>query len=776
MKTFIRKFKVLKNKGSNKVILGESIEKLFSGLDLLSLKEKQNLEESSKKIIENCVPAVYPKSNKESNTGIVIGKIQSGKTLSFTSVIALARDNGYKLVVVISGRSNLLLKQTKDRLREDMLDDKKIQILNLKLDFNRKLKQLSKPFIKPQRGKLTIITILKHQDRLKDVKELFESKELSGFLKKNSVLIIDDEADQASLNTFARANAKENAKITDGASAIFSGIKLLRNSCPNHTYLQYTATPQANLLIDSLSLLSPDWHVLLTPGEDYTGGNSFFSDNKYKIQLNSPIPKIGEYPPVTKDLIEPPQSYIDSIAEFFILSALMSGQIKNTIVYNKNATMLVHPTFYVNETKSSTVGIKRFVDWCINIIDAFEISIGQGDYDSFKEPYKILKKEMEGKGLFKKFPSLNEVMEVIDEQIIDEVTIAQVTGGMLDKEEGYDWDATPYHILLGGALLDRGFTVKELIMTYMPRDNKSSNQADTIEQRCRFYGYRKKYLPFCRVYLNEPLIKDFKKYNEFEDFLHNYLSKHTLKEFYEQGSRLLMDKGLIPTNMARISDSLINTHLTKWQHFEPQGLFTVDNNSLLEGYIKRLNSSFEDLIPKDKVHRKNHEAHLHKAVLRPIQDFLDVLLDFKTPYLQDEIKKEAIISYMELLMEHEGVKNVWIVEIAPDGTRERTINKTKSKKGKNEYKMSSLMAGDAVFEKGVPGGTYFGDRSLIKGTKTTSSIPFDYKDEPIIQIHRIKAGLQTQDEVPFKGENFYTLAMYFPEKYKRNFIQKLKKS
>lgn len=773
MKTFIRKFKILKSGQNNKIILGESMEKLFSGLNYLSSEEKINLEDSSKKVIKHCVPPVYSKSSNESNTGIVIGKIQSGKTLSFTSVIALARDNGYKLVVIISGRSNLLLKQTKDRLREDTLNDNKIQILNSNWDVNRKLKFLSKPFIKTQRGKLTIIPILKHQNYLKSVRELFESKELSVLLKKNSVLIIDDEADQASLNTYARKNAKSDAKVTNRASAIFSGIKLLRHSCPNHTYLQYTATPQANLLIDSLSLLSPDWHVLLTPGEAYTGGNSFFSNNKYKIKLNAPIPKIGEYPPVTKHLLEPPQSYIDAIAEFFILSALMSGEIKNTIEYNRKSSMLVHPTFYVNETKSSTVGIKRFVDWCINIIDAFEANIDDDDYDSFEGPYNKLKKEMVGSGIFKKFPSLKDIMEVIEDSIIDSVNVAQVTGGMLENEEGYDWDAFPYHILLGGALLDRGFTVENLILTYMPRDTKSSNQSDTIEQRCRFYGYRKKYLPFCRVYLNESLIQDFKNYNEFEDFLHKYLSKHTLKEFYEVGSRLLMDKNLIPTNMSRISEPLINTHLTKWQQFEAQYPFIEYNNKLFGGFINKLRPSLKELIPKDKNHR-TQKGYLHNAVLCPIQDFMDVLLDFNTGYLQDQIKKEAIISYLEILIEHENVKNVWVIEISPKVTRERSITYKASKKGLSEYKMSSLMAGAARFKTGYSKIEYFSDRSLIKETKSKSSIPFEYNGEPIIQIHKIKAGLHTNKDVPFKGREFYTFAMYFPEEYKRNFIQKLK--
>ena len=79
MKSNIRKFKVVKNMKANKVVFGESIEKLFLDLDYLTPKEKKNLEDSSKKIVENFVPASYSKSNKESNTGLVIGKYKVGK-------------------------------------------------------------------------------------------------------------------------------------------------------------------------------------------------------------------------------------------------------------------------------------------------------------------------------------------------------------------------------------------------------------------------------------------------------------------------------------------------------------------------------------------------------------------------------------------------------------------------------------------------------------------------------------------------------------------------
>jgi hypothetical protein len=290
----IQRFKIIQNLPKNNVIIGESSDFFFSNLDYLSEDEKSNILDSSIKIIEKSVPPSFSKENKINNTGIIIGKIQSGKTLSFTSVIALAADNDYKIVVVISGRTNLLLKQTKDRLKHDFSNQNRIKILNQKNDVNLQIKLLTKTLTSITKKKLLIIPILKHQDQLNSISELFNTQEISQALKKNTVLIIDDEADQASLNTFAKSNEKaylKSSKTVNKESAIFSEIKLLRYSCPNHSYLQYTATPQANLLLDTLCILSPDWHVLLKPGDSYTGGNEFFNQNVNLPKLLDSIKK-----------------------------------------------------------------------------------------------------------------------------------------------------------------------------------------------------------------------------------------------------------------------------------------------------------------------------------------------------------------------------------------------------------------------------------------------------------------------------------------------------
>ena len=128
----IKEVKIIKK--LNNIISGESYEKLFVNLDHLTKNEKKNIKESSIEILKKCVPSTVDLHNKNNNftnnTGLIIGKIQSGKTLSFTTVMALARDNGYRVVIVISGRTNLLLKQTIDRLKIDLVkNDKFIKVL-----------------------------------------------------------------------------------------------------------------------------------------------------------------------------------------------------------------------------------------------------------------------------------------------------------------------------------------------------------------------------------------------------------------------------------------------------------------------------------------------------------------------------------------------------------------------------------------------------------------------------------------------------------------------
>ena len=103
------------------------------------------------------------------------------------------------------------------------------------------------------------------------------------------ILIVDDEADQASLNSYGRRNSMEEGE--EILSSTYSAILKMREALPSNTYIQYTATPQANLLINIQDLLSPDSHTLLYPGEGYIGGKLFFGKGKNHALYNGSLIK-----------------------------------------------------------------------------------------------------------------------------------------------------------------------------------------------------------------------------------------------------------------------------------------------------------------------------------------------------------------------------------------------------------------------------------------------------------------------------------------------------
>ena len=233
---------------------------------------------------------------------------------------------------------------------------------------------------------------------------------------------------------------------------------------------------------------------------------------------------------------------------------------------------------------------------------------------------------------------------------------------MLDSNDGFPWGEHKFNILVGGQLLDRGFTVENLIMTYMPRDSRGKNQADTIEQRCRFYGYRKNYIDFCRVYITEGLLQDYIDYNESEEYMLNYLKENTLSEFVKNGSKVLMSKNLNPTNTQRLKDNLKSSKFEGWVHFDPQFEFLKQNNELIENFLNKiLKYQSTDIVPykledvtKDRTHK------LFKLSLGEI---IDLLIDFEldSNYLNKQFKS----SFIQLLniIENES-ENVQLLNIA----------------------------------------------------------------------------------------------------------------
>lgn len=136
--------------------------------------------------------------------------------------------------------------------------------------------------------------ILKHYKHIEAITSIFKSNDFVEAMEGETVLIIDDEADQASLNSYGRKNSKKAVDEEEEKSRTYDSILKMRTALPGNTYIQYTATPQANILISMKDMLSPKSHTLLTPGDGYIGGKLFFGRGEnhdlYRGRLIQQIP------------------------------------------------------------------------------------------------------------------------------------------------------------------------------------------------------------------------------------------------------------------------------------------------------------------------------------------------------------------------------------------------------------------------------------------------------------------------------------------------------
>ena len=254
-------------------------------------------------------------SNPET-THLVVGYVQSGKTMSFTGLTALALDNGYRVIVYLAGTKNNLLEQTTKRLRKDLISKRPRNNNFYKIHTNPTIEDAEEIIghLESSDKPIILIPILKHYDHINKLAEIFESHDYKETAGNETVIIVDDEADQASLNNYGRSNS---LKDEEEKSSTYDAILRLRGALPGNTYLQYTATPQANILISMQDLLSPKSHTLLTPGEGYIGGKLFFGQGEnnelFNGQLVMTIPEDQVFHKKRNPLERMPQSLRDAL-------------------------------------------------------------------------------------------------------------------------------------------------------------------------------------------------------------------------------------------------------------------------------------------------------------------------------------------------------------------------------------------------------------------------------------------------------------------------------
>lgn len=568
-------------------IVGDFTQSYISRIDLDEEVKNKVLRESVE-ILSLCSP---PSTDSFNENGLVIGYVQSGKTLSFITVMALARDNGYGLVVVLTGVTNILKTQSTERLTENLIPDDVSRDWKIFENPGGLEGDVSNPDFQDLRQRLNswsnmspnsalkkpsvIVTLLKKSSRIDNFANLLTMLDL----RSVPTLVIDDESDQASPNTKTAQNMKRG---TDDESSTYASIGNLLAKLSKCTLLQYTATPQANLLAAKLDSLAPKFGYLLEPGIGYTGAETFFGKGSRYLKVISAEEEIR-----TKDLPEEPPTSLEIALRTFWLGCAYFLYLEQHFG-EKPAThsMMVQVS---QETNPQSL----FRNWCSSLrtsysacLNGSNLALANETKAYFLEPYNDLLDTVSN------LPTFEELMAFLPDAL-DETKIVEVNSSE-NAETEIIWKKSQFWILVGGMKLDRGFTVRGITVTYMPRT--VSENADTLQQRARFFGYHAQYLGVCRIFLTENLRRSFVDYMEHERTLRESLKLHSGKNLSTWKRDFLLDSSLSRLTRANvIGRKLVKSQISNgWltPNFMHENIDAVNwNNSVLQTFVNFISSS-----------------------------------------------------------------------------------------------------------------------------------------------------------------------------------------
>ena len=585
---------------------------------------RDEILDSAADILARCVPPSEEVDGQE--TGLVVGYVQSGKTLSFTTVAALACDNRFPLIVVLSGTKRNLYSQTVKRLRRDLdlehpagrwvLFEAQTSNPDLAQQLNHLLQQWDRRELPGYLRKTAIITVLKNRQRVDGLVNALRQLDLHG----RPCLIIDDEADQYGLNTKVRRGE---------TSPVYGALLSLREVLPRHTYVQYTATPQALLLISVLDSLSPRFGWVLSAGAGYCGGRDFFEEDGRRL-----VRTIADHDlQAVEDESDggPPDSLLDALRLFFVgvaAQAVHRGRNEATQEYR---SMLVHPSM----RQMDHLRFKRWVDGATDSwIELLESDPSVPDHDElvrdFRSAYDELalttRTYLERNGLHETAPAFDDVLLYLPHAMRDTRTW-EVNSRVLEQWTQENWHSASSHILVGGENLGRGFTVEGLTTTYMPR-GRGGGVADTIQQRGRFFGYKSDYLGLCRVFLPGDVRSDYENYIDHESYV-----MEALRELLAAGNsmadwrrRMLLAHSLRPTRRSVLPDIYRHLRVSEWTQqahpWSPDGDAGIAANwNLIETFLDGL-AFHEDPGSDERTREQRNALAEHVPLVKVLQDLL----------------------------------------------------------------------------------------------------------------------------------------------------------
>lgn len=522
--------------------------KLYLRMEGFSVKViEEDIAPTCEKILSRCA---NPKceSKHEQKRGLVVGDVQSGKTANYLALINMAYDYGYKIVVLLAGMTDSLRIQTQkrtdsgvigaisDTIGNDIIycgvgsyneEHYAVPFTNRGNDFakfiQKNLNAAISDFKKP-----VVLVVKKNKSILEAV-----IKQLQSALKdfdSSSILIIDDEADNASIST---APAGRNP------TTINKCIRTIFNKFPIASYVGFTATPFANIFInpdsgsdDFLDLFPADFIVQLHAPGNYFGGYKVF-----------PHEDSNSLPRPLRLISEEEENFLPVIHKKDVAYPALAGSIKEAIMCFLINCVVRTVRGHGTKHRSMMINISRFNDVQDRIyerIDEFIVRLKNVVEQTSSMPLEHFLQNADMKVLYQLYTSdafyqpvrngyfdstdnlTYEAIpwETIQEGLYDEikqfeiVTVNSRNGKMSSRKDGKkkrfdysDYEKTGARVIaIGGLVLSRGLTLEGLMISYYSRN---AGAYDTLLQMCRWFGYRPKYQDLCRVYMTQVNIDSF---------------------------------------------------------------------------------------------------------------------------------------------------------------------------------------------------------------------------------------------------------------------------
>ena len=349
-----------------------------------------------------------------------------------------------------------------------------------------------------------------------------------------------------------------------------------------------------------------------------------------------------------------PQSLKDALMLHIMAVAIVIKFLKvDEVSY---LSMMVHP----DNTKKWN---KKFKDWIEKELRNWRIALkkpdGQDDKEDIISRFRLLFP------LAIEFYSVEErpTFEQIEHYISDVINDRKVWLVNTDKEaqSEIEWDNYKMHILVGAEMLNRGFTVEKLATTYMPRYSVGPTNADTIQQRCRFFGYKQDYIKSCRVFLPSWSITNYFDYIKHEEELRSTLASCDTLAAAER--KILLSPNLRPTKQNVLPISVVNTKLKGMrgmQAFESKSLIE-ENDNLVKLFLQQHKTSFNISYQYTTIDRT------HRGFKLPIDEAISFLSDFRFGNFLDARRKADTIRYLRYLSSEDNekpLKFVYFIQMA----------------------------------------------------------------------------------------------------------------